>query len=291
MPEYKQLPIEQLTEPEVTARVGMDETKLEELRLSVSEVGYIHPLAVIPVADNGVAQTGSGTARKTKGRKAVPQRYEIVDGHRRYKVGIMLGLKELPCLVFRDAETARHAVKLHANLCREDMSTAEESAYLAQLVTIYDYTEEQLCAAVHKSPQWVDERLRLFHGNQDIFHALAARNINLGVAKELNKIVDKEHARYLLHLAIEGGATRLTVSKWVAEWRVQKQRGNASEAGAVAVISEATVEQPPLPKCVICDGDENPYHFRSVLIHEYCQTTLERQKQRAAQFAAQNEGG
>ncbi len=281
MPKYELIPFECLIEPEIAARESMDETKLQELCESVKEIGYIHPLAVV-LADQGKEVSGK-RGKRGAGRKvgASPALYEIVDGHRRYKVGQMLSHKSLPCLIFDDPETAKQAVKLHANLFREDLSIAEEAAFIADLIEKYDYTEEQLCRAVRQKVAWVNDRLLLLRGNMDVFAALQARKINLAVAKQLNRVKDAAHTRYLLSLAVEGGATALTVSQWVSEFLRPKPQVAASDASE-GTASKAVSPSAPGAACFLCGKEDNPYAMEYVWIHPWEKNMLLAQIERAA---------
>lgn len=280
MPRYELIPIEQLLEPEIPAREAMDETKLAELCESIREVGYIHPLAVVLAPQQGTVRAGTGEGKRNKGRKPSPVRYEIVDGHRRYKCGVMMEQKSLPCLIFDDPNNAREAIKLHTALYREDLSTAEEAAFIADLITKYDYTEEQLCRAVRQKPSWVNERLSILRGNQDVFTALRERKINLAVAKQLNRVKDESQTRYFLALVIEGGATALTVGKWVSEWLVKGSVVGATETPG-EVVAAATPPLPSGPVCFFCLKEDNPYSLENVWIHPWEKKMIEAQLNRA----------
>lgn len=281
MPKYELIPIEQLIEPEIPAREAMDETKLAELCESIREIGYIHPLAVVLLRPREGGADGPGRS-KGRGRLArSPLRYEIMDGHRRYKVGVMLSHKVLPCLIFDDPENAREAIKLHSALFREDLSTAEEAAFIADLINKYDYTEEQLCRALRQKPGWINERLALLRGNQAVFEALRARQINMAVAKQLNRVKDEAQCKYFLALVIEGGATALTVTRWVTEWLA---KGTVS--GGTVQPGQAKPDLEPVaptgPVCFFCRKECNVYDLENVWIHPWERKMIEAQIDRAA---------
>jgi ParB/RepB/Spo0J family partition protein len=281
MPKYELIPIEQLIEPEIPAREGMDEKKLDELCESVKEIGYVHPLAVVLVRSGQEAGEGGARRGHRAGRHTRPARFEIVDGHRRYKCGVMLSLKALPCLIFEDKDNAREAIKLHTALFREDLSTAEEAAFVADLINKYDYTEEQLCRALRQKPSWVNERLALLHGNKDVFNALRERKINFAVAKQLNRVKDEAHTRYLLDLCIQGGATAVTVASWVGEFLRPKPASGEQGAPGVAVT---TADSSPAPgvSCFFCGKEDSPYQMENVWIHGWERQMIQSNLERAA---------
>jgi ParB/RepB/Spo0J family partition protein len=280
MPRYELIQIECLLEPEIPAREAMDETKLYELRDSIAEVGYIHPLAVVVAKSRETAEVGAGGRKRGRGAQRPPERYEIIDGHRRYKCGVMLQHKTLPCLIFDDPDNAREAIKLHTALYREDLSTAEEAAFIADLINRYDYTEEQLCRALRQKVSWVNERLALLHGNKDVFDALRERKINLAVAKQLNRVKDESQTRVFLALVVEGGATALTVGKWVSEW-LQKKSPAAGGSAPGPTPLQVPLPAPVGPVCFICGKEDNAYSLENVWIHPWEKKMIEAQIERA----------
>lgn len=269
MPEYKWLPIEQLIEPPSPIRVSMNEDALTSLAASIKEIGVLQPLLVVPVipaSDAAVSAADAPDGRTTVG--TVP-RYEIVAGHRRYKACIIANLNAVPCLVFADAEIARHAAMLQENTEREDITPAEEAIFFTELIEKYDYTEEQLLHAVKKSATYVYTRLDLFKGNQEVFQALREKKINMAVATQLNRCEDAAHCSYLLSLAVQGGATAVTVAKWVADHKASS-KGDSVEAAAGAVAGEpssaATTED---RVCVLCRRSHQPLNLVPVWVHDW----------------------
>lgn len=281
MPRYELIPIEQLLEPKIPAREGMDEQRLIELAHSVSEVGFVHPIAVVCMKPETLPKEKQTRTRKLSKENPRSMLYEIIDGHRRYKVGVMLELKALPCLVFDEPDTAREAIKLHTALYREDLSIAEEAAFIADLIDKYDYTEEQLCRAVRQKVSWVNERLAILRGNKDVFEALRHRQINLAVAKQLNRVKDEAQTRVFLDIVIQGGATAVMTAKWVSEWLTRRQ-SPAPEPSAATEIHVEAAPAAPGPICFFCKKPDNPYNMENVWIHEWERRMIEAQIERAA---------
>lgn len=287
MPQYKLIPIEQLLEPGIPAREGMDDTKLQELAESVKEIGFIHPLAVVPVTSEAEAEPTARKSKKQHLQTSAPSRYEIVDGHRRYKVAIMLAQKVLPCLIFDDQNKAREAVKLHANLYREDLSVAEEAIFIVDLINKYDYTEEQLCRAVRQKVSWVNERIALVRGNKLVFDALRERKINLAIAKQLNRLKTDSDVSYFLSLVIQGGATAVTTSKWVNE-HLGKAPSVEAPQNAAPPASAPVAEISTQLECVCCGQKDSPYNLENVWIHPWEARMIKHNRENAASVTPEN---
>lgn len=269
MPEYKWVPIEQLIEPASPIRVSMDTDALTSLAASIKEIGVLQPLLVVPTATPAGAPEGESAGVATPRDSGARPRYEIVAGHRRYKACIMAQLNAVPCLVFADAEIARHAAMLQENTEREDITPAEEAIFFSELIDKYDYTEEQLLHAVKKSAGYVYARLDLFKGNQEVFQALREKKINMAVATQLNRCEDAAHCSYLLSLAVQGGATAVTVAKWVADHKMSL-KGDSVETAAGAVVEAsapaATTEE---RVCILCRRNYQPLNLVPVWVHDW----------------------
>src|SRR5229473_2116732 len=194
--EFRDLPLDALRRPDLDARLDRDPEKLQELADDIRRRGVIFPLVVFPV----------GAA------------YEIVDGFRRYLAAQQAGVVFVTCCVYPTKDVALEGIKYAANAFREDMSPADEAIFFNELLNGECRGDiGKLSALVNKKITYVDNRLALLRGAEDVFEALRARKISIGVANELNKIEDARYRAHYLHHAIEGGSTVAVVSAWVTE--------------------------------------------------------------------------
>ena len=235
-----------ILEPEHVARVFIDGDALLELAASMKEIGLLNPIRLHPR----------------------DKLYEIESGHRRFLAAKMLGWLKIRALIVKEGALGIDAGRLHENAFREDMTAAEEAIYYRDLVDRKQLTEDQLCALVHQSPDYIGDRLRLLRQCPKVFDALLQRQIKFGVARELNKITDEAMRVYYLQLAIDGGHNQRTVTAWVTEW---KQRGSPS---VPVVETPTTPEEVAAPgatvyACAFCGGDKDPYNLISVFIHKW----------------------
>jgi ParB/RepB/Spo0J family partition protein len=269
MPEYKYIPIEQLVEPPNPIRATMDEAALASLCESIKLIGVLQPLLVVRVGE--LVETTVGEVLSS--RPLLPEQrkvmHEIVAGHRRYKACIMANLNAVPCLVFADAEIARHAAMLQENTEREDITPAEEAIFFAELIERYDYTEEALCKAVKKSTGYIYARLDLLRGNQEVFTALREKKINMAVAAQLNRCPDPGHTSYLLSLAITGGATAATVSKWVTDYKAPSAGETVTAAQTEGKSGQSAAAVTDDRVCVLCRRSHQPLNLVPVWVHDW----------------------
>lgn len=275
MPELRTLALVRIAEPALPIREAMDEQKLAELRDSLIADGLLQPIAVKAVLVCACLNTPSMPCPHAKAAAAGRGEYEIIAGHRRYMAARLAGWAEIPALVFQAGEIAQHAAMLAENIYREDLTTAEEALWFAELMEQKAIDTDGLAALVHQSRDYVEDRLRLLRGDMEIFHALRAREITFSVARELNKCTDAEHRHMLLDVARKGGHSARVVMGWIANWKA----GDATAKSAPVAASDA-VEQPAVEPyraaCILCDGEHDPYNMDVVHVHKYCRTHLEK---------------
>jgi len=251
--EFKELPLAVIDPPELDARLDRDPHKVEELSKDIAKRGVILPIAV--------ARTGD--------------RYEVVDGQTRYIAARMAQLATIPCVIYPSKDVALEGVKYAANLFRIDMSPADEAVFFNELLQKECGDDfEQLCTLVGRGEAYVDSRLALLNGDVEIFEAVRAGQIKLGVAAELNKIPDESWRRWYLHHAIKGGATVAMVTGWVSEWRST----HASDAPArpdTPAPAVQVVENSYNPhRCEICGKVDPRYVPETISVHTHCRVAI-----------------
>jgi len=244
MPEFKRVLMRDIDEPQLAARCAMDDQKLAELAESMATIGLIEPIAL----------------HERDGR------YEIEAGHRRYICARKLAWVEIPALVFAKGELAEGAAMLAENIHREDLSAAEEAILFQQTREKYNLDEAGLCERFKVSPGYLGDRIALLRGDERVFQALAARQINFSVARELNKCDDEAHRRYLLQLAIDTSYSARVIEGMVREWR----RNQVPQSPAPPPPIEAVEHPAPQPyrmACEFCGGDLDPWELVQIWVH------------------------
>jgi ParB/RepB/Spo0J family partition protein len=282
MPELRLIPLQDIDPPEIAARETMDDTALRELADDIAANGLHSPIGVFVNPGNCMRCNFSVAVCKCVAGSEPSYRYEIIFGHRRYEAHRLLQKFEVQCLVWPSKPDNVEAIKLSENLCREDLNDGEVAVYLAELWEKHGYTEEQLCAAVRKSADWVGDRLRLFKGDPAVLEALKARKINFGVARELNKCSDDQYRNMLLHQAIESGCAVRVVTRWITDWKVQQLPPGAVAApsaappeGAAPLAAPAAAPT-PVNACWCCGGTNFPWTIHFKPIHEHCEQAIMR---------------
>lgn len=165
--------------------------ELQELTLSIAQVGLIQPLVVRPAGDG----------------------YELISGERRLRACQLLGLQEVPCLVEQVSPEKSAIMALVENVQRSDLSFWEEAEGYRRLLTVYGLSREELCRRIGKSPAFLSNKLRLLRLSPAVREAVERGNLS------------ERHARALLTLDSETEQLRL-IERIVQEgWSVRQTEG------------------------------------------------------------------
>lgn len=248
-PESRDVAIALIDAPELPSRSEMDDSKLDELTESIRAVGLIQPIGLAPVGD----------------------RYKVIYGHRRRIACERAGLPIVPCRVYPSDNVPTWLMQAHENSKREDLNPADEAEWFALLLEKECGNDiEKLCGLVGENLSYVDGRLELLRGHREIFDALRAGEIKIGVARELNKIPEHKYALYYLNNALKNGATVAVATGYVAEYK--RVFGNPLPPQAAAPPAETAPSSQAFnpTMCFCCRGSEDAHEIQYVPVHSYC---------------------
>ncbi len=212
---------DQVRPPLVPVDDGGDEDELRELTADVRINGVRVPITVVP-HEGG---------------------YRVVAGHRRWLAAQAAGLAEIPVVVKELDEAGEVGEMIAENLHRRTPNPLDEARVFAIFQEATGKNIAEVAAHVHKSPSYVANRLRVYHGPDDITQALRDRQITLSVALELMRCTHEGDRLFLLSHAISSGATAATTERWVRDQAAQRARSPemTGVAGDVVQIVQHTV--------------------------------------------------
>jgi ParB family chromosome partitioning protein len=144
-------------------RRAFDETKLQELVMSIRNQGIIQPLVVRP-----------------KG-----ERFELIAGERRWRAAMKAGLTRVPVVVREASDHDALQLALIENLQREDLNPVEEATGYRRLQEEFTWSQEEVAEKVGKSRPAVANALRLLSLPSEVQQEVAAGNLPAGQARAL----------------------------------------------------------------------------------------------------------
>jgi ParB family chromosome partitioning protein len=182
------LPIDSIRPNPDQPRRAFRREELQELTISIAQVGLIQPLTVRPAGEG----------------------YELISGERRLRACQLLGLREVPCIVEQaDAEKSA-LMALVENVQRSDLSFWEEAEGYRRLLTVYGLSREELCRRIGKSPAFLSNKLRLLKLSPAV-RAAAEQGA-----------LSERHARCLLALETEAEQMQLIERILKEGWSVRQ---------------------------------------------------------------------
>lgn len=248
-PDDRRIPIGLLDEPTKMSRLEIRDEDVEELAADIRARGLINPIAVVPNGD----------------------RYRIIAGHTRYLACQRVGLVTVRCSVYPTDEAAAEGIKFAENRFRRDLTPAEEAVWFDELLEGQCGGDvDTLCALLKAKRSYVEGRLLLLHGDEQVFDALRAGKITVGVAHKLNEISHELERRYYLDAAVRGGATVAVVTGWVAEWKARQTPNRGTSDASAAPPQTGVVYAHEFDRCYICRKADPRYIPMPINVHEHC---------------------
>ena len=142
---------------------------LQELANSIRSQGLIQPIVVRKIAD----------------------RYELIAGERRWRAAQIAGLQDIPAVIKQADDQAAAAMALIENLQRENLNPVEEAVAIANLITQFNWTHQEVAEVLGKARATVSNSLRLLELADSARQLVNDRLLSMG------------HARALLSLPLE----------------------------------------------------------------------------------------
>ena len=136
---YQILPLDKITDPEMPLRSDLSPESVEDLVISIKQVGIIEPLVV--------AKRG--------------ELFEVIAGHRRLLAATIAGVATAPCLVTEVEGMTLEILKIHENIARSEINPIDWAKHLDYLKSQYNLSIAKLAELTGMSEPWVDQHLAI----------------------------------------------------------------------------------------------------------------------------------
>jgi ParB family chromosome partitioning protein len=233
--------------PDLAMRSKMDDGRLAELAQDIQRNGLRNAIEIR--ARNG--------------------RFYIIAGHRRFVACKMLNYAEIESKDYTGSDLPDEAIKFGENFYREDVSDADMADYLHDLRHKLNMDLEQMCRITGQSEDWINKRISLFDGDQAVYEALRANEINLGHALVLNRFPDRYRAQYLATV-IDSTPPIRVVEQWLRDFRKMGLPDGPIEAGAPEPTPDAVMPGVVIDDCALCERNTAPWNMVHVKVHKDC---------------------
>lgn len=150
-------------------RRTFDENSLEELAVSIRELGIVQPLT-LRLGDDG--------------------NYQIIAGERRWRAARKAGLTSIPAYVRTVSDSEMTEMALIENIQREDLNAIEVALGFKKLIDTYNLTQERLSERLGKNRATISNHLRLLRLPAEIQLGLRDRKLEMGHARAILSVED-----------------------------------------------------------------------------------------------------
>ncbi|GAA3751810.1 ParB/RepB/Spo0J family partition protein [Plantactinospora mayteni] len=187
---FAEIPLDAIVPNPKQPRQVFDEEALEELKLSIQEVGFLQPIVV---------------------RQLPGDRFELVMGERRWRAAQAVGRESIPAIVRDTRDDAMLRDALLENIHRANLNPLEEAAAYQQLLEEFGATHEELARRIGRSRPQISNTIRLLNLPAEVQKRVAAGVLSAGHARALlsleSSAAQEELAR---RIVAEGLSVRAT---------------------------------------------------------------------------------
>lgn len=242
-----------IDDPARPIRHDLSPESVEDLVVSIRQVGIIEPLVV----------------------KKKDERYEIIAGHRRAVAAGIAGLAQVPCYVVDCTPEQAELLKIHENLYRADVKPTDEAEHFKYLIKAHKLSTVRLAKLIGKGESYVLERLAIFNYPPELRFALDNDHIKFSVAREFGKMDDIGKMREYLHYAIRNGITSTLARQWVQDWRRSITESRVEEREVIVSGGETPIIE-HFSTCIYCKEPIKLNEANVVYVHDKCLTEIQR---------------
>ncbi|MDB0006697.1 ParB/RepB/Spo0J family partition protein [Flavobacteriales bacterium] len=166
-----ELTLEQIEVNPFQPRTDFDEDALQELAISIKELGVIQPITV---------------------RKLGYDKFQLISGERRFRATQIAGLNSIPVYIRIANDQEMLEMALVENIQREQLNPVEVALSYQRLIDECKLTQEKMSERVGKKRSTITNYLRLLKLPAEILSALKKEDISMGHARALINVNNTE---------------------------------------------------------------------------------------------------
>ncbi len=200
-------------------RRSFDGAALEELAARIREDGVKLPLSVRPHYG----------------------RYELVAGERRLRAAKLAGLKKVPCVVLDVDMEESSVLAMVENMQRQDLDFVEEARGIANLIRLFDMSQEEAARRLGKSQSAVANKLRLLKLPQDVLSGALEAGLTERHARALLRLPGPEEQRAALNYIREHSLNVAQTDEYVEALLARKEAADRPERRRAFILKDVRV--------------------------------------------------
>ena len=248
MAEIENIPIIKIEVGPHRQRSGQEDEQLQELTASIRRVGVLVPVIVIADGDH----------------------YILLAGHRRITASKAAGLAEVPAIIRESDQAEAAEVSFAENFFRRDLSPVEQAAAIRECLDAGIMNIEEIAQGFHRSQAWITAQANMTTWAPEVLQAIHVKAISVSAGRNLAMITDTQYRNFLLHNAVENGATARVTAAWLQAWQLSRPPEEALNLAPV----DGEVSAPPVVPQAPCLFCANVYRTDGLNYMPVCPTCL-----------------
>lgn len=229
MAEIQNIPIIKIEVGPHRQRSEGEDEQIQELTASIRRVGVLVPLIV--------------------GRKN--DAFLLVAGHRRIVAATAAGLTDVPAIIREGTKAEVAEVSFAENFFRRDLSPVEQAAAIRECLDNGIMNIEDIAKGFNRSQQWITAQANMTTWAPEVLQAIHLKYISVSAGRNLAAITDGQYRNFLLHNAVENGATARVTAAWLQAWQLSRPPEEALSQAPVDGVVPAAAVVPQAP-CLFC---------------------------------------
>ncbi|GHJ46668.1 chromosome partitioning protein ParB [Catellatospora sp. TT07R-123] len=187
---FAEIPVGSIVPNPKQPRQIFDDEMLDELKISIQEVGFLQPIVV---------------------REIGSDKYELVMGERRWRAAQAVGKDMIPAIIRDTRDDAMLRDALLENIHRAQLNPLEEAAAYQQLLEEFGATHDELARKIGRSRPQISNTIRLLNLPPQVQKRVAAGVLSAGHARALLSLDQAEAQEELAgRIVREGLSVRAT---------------------------------------------------------------------------------
>ena len=198
------IPIDKIIPNIYQPRIKFDNKSIEDLSNSIKNHGIIQPLIL----------------------RKIGEKYEIIDGERRYKAAKKIGLEKLPSIILDIEDKEAAELILTENMQKQLLTPIEEANAYQQIMLLNRFDIDELSAKLGKDRITIENKLKLLTLHPEIQEALLDNKISEGHAKSLTKINSRKEQLNLFYRILKERIPVKTLEELVTKENLSSESNN-----------------------------------------------------------------
>ncbi len=192
-----ELPLDKIEVNPFQPRTDFDEDALQELAISIKELGVIQPITV---------------------RKLGYDMFQLISGERRFRATQIAGLNSIPVYIRIANDQEMLEMALVENIQREQLNPVEVALSYQRLIDECKLTQEKMSERVGKKRSTITNYLRLLKLPAEILSALKKEDISMGHARALINVNNTETQMNIFRDAVSNKFTVREIEQIVKDF-------------------------------------------------------------------------